>query len=104
MKRGQKSLMNIVSDDITISSTKHKKGCFTNERDEALASRFYFYSGLKGLRYDVCLVSLRKEFFLSETVITQRLMEKQDFLKTLKAKDIKPNELAALYPHYNWKV
>ena len=104
MKRGNKSLMAIVSDDISIKAEKHKKGCFTEDRDDALACRFYYYSRLKQLRYDVCLVSLSKEFYLSETVITQRLMERQSFLKNLREKDTKASDLSQLYPQYNWKV
>ena len=43
MLRGQKALMTIVSNDTTIASEKHVKGCFTDGRDDALACRFYYY-------------------------------------------------------------
>lgn len=102
MLRGQKALMAILSNDLTIASEKHVKGCFTDERDDALASRFFYHGHLIGMRYDICLVSLSKEFFLSETVIGQRLMKRQDFLKQLRLSNTTRRDLQKKYPFFNW--
>ena len=94
--------MSIVSNDLSNNSEKHVKGCFTDDRDDALACRFFYWSNLLEKRYDVAIVNLSKEFYLSETVITQRLMKRQDFLKSLRMKDTTRRDLAKLYPHFNW--
>jgi hypothetical protein len=103
MLRGNKTLMGIVSNEVTISSTKHVKGCFTDDRDEALACRFFYHGHLIGKRYDVCLAALSKEFFLSELVIGQRLMKRQAFLKELRLKNTTGKDLQILYPFFNWR-
>jgi len=94
--------MAIVSNDLTLASEKHVKGCFTDERDDALASRFFYHGHLVGLRYDLCLINLSKEFFLSETVIAQRLMTRQDFIKQLRLKATTRKQLLKKYPFFNW--
>jgi hypothetical protein len=102
MLRGQKALMAIVSNDLTIASEKHVKGCFTDERDDALACRFFYWSRLMEKRYDVALVNLSKEFFLSETVISQRIMTRQAFLKRLREAETTVKELQKKYPFFSW--
>jgi len=104
MLRGNSALMGIVSNDIKIAAEKHVKGCFTNDRDDCLACRFFYHGHLIGRRYDVCLAALNKEFFLSETVIGQRLMKRQEFLKQLRTNNTTAKDLQNLYPFYNWKV
>ena len=64
MLRGKKALTAIVSDDITKTSEKHFKGCFKDQRDNALACRFYYHGHLIGKRYDVYLKQLAKEFYI----------------------------------------
>jgi hypothetical protein len=103
MLRGKNALMGIVSNDLKTVSEKHVKGCFTTGRDDALAARFYYHAHLLGKRYDVCLSALNKEFFLSETVITQRLMTRQGFIKELRVDNTTAKDLQQLYPHYSWR-
>jgi hypothetical protein len=102
MLRGHKALMGIVSDDVQIVSEKSIKGCFTDERNDALACRFYYYGHMLGKRYDVCLKALSKEFFISETVISQLLMKRQDYLKQLRLNNTTGKDLQKLYPFYTW--
>lgn len=102
MLRGQRALTAIVSNDIAIVSDKHIKGCYTNGRDDALACRFYYHGHIIGKRYDVCLAALSKEFYLSETVIAQRLMKRQEYLKQIRIENLTAKELQGLYPFYNW--
>jgi len=103
MLRGNQALMNIVSNDVKIASEKHVKGCFTDERDNALACRFFYYGHLIGYRYDKCLTELSKEFYLSETVIGQRLMNRQGFIKSLRIEGTTGKDLLTRYPHFNWR-
>jgi hypothetical protein len=103
MLRGQKALTAIVSNDIAIVSEKHVKGCFTEERDNVLACRFFYHGHIIGKRYDVCLSALSKEFYLSETVIAQRLMKRQGCLKQLRVDNTIGKDLQVLYPFFNWR-
>jgi hypothetical protein len=100
--RGSKALTAIISNDLTIVAEKHQKGCFTDQRDDALACRFFYHGHLIGKRYDICLRDLSKEFFLSETVIGQRLIAKQAFLKELRQNSTNRKHLQLKYPHFNW--
>jgi hypothetical protein len=104
MLRGQQALMAIVSNDAQIASVKHVKGCFTADRDDAMACRFYYHGHLSGKRYDLCLAALSTEFYLSETVIGQRLMMRQDFIKQLRLVNTTVKHLHKKYPFYNWKL
>ncbi len=103
MLRGQKTLTAIVSNDIVITSQKHVKGCFTDDRDNALACRFFYHGHIIGKRYDVCLSALSNEFYLSETVIAQRLMKRQIYLKQLRVDKVTAKDLQVLYPFFNWR-
>jgi hypothetical protein len=100
--RGQKSLMAIVSNEVKLTSEKHLKGVYTDERDDALACRFFFHGHLGGKRYDICLDELRREFFISELVVSQRLMKRQAFLKQLRLDNINARDLQKRYPFFNW--
>lgn len=103
MLRGQKALMALVSNDLTIVSEKHVKGCFTDERDDALACRFFYWSYLIEKRYDAALANLSREFYLSETVIAKRLMERQQFIKQLRVDNMSRKDLKEKYPHFDFK-
>ena len=94
--------MAIVSNDLSIVSEKGVKGCFTDERDDALACRFFYWSHLNEKRYDVALEKISKEFFISELVVGQRLMTRQDFLKQLRLDAVSRKEFQKRYPFFNW--
>jgi hypothetical protein len=100
--RGQKALMAIVSNKVKIASEKHVKGCFTDGRDDALACRFFYHGHLSGKRYDVCLLELSNEFFISGTVISQHLMQRQEFIKQLRVDNVNRRDLQKRYPFFNW--
>lgn len=102
MLRGNQALMAIVSNDLKLASKKHVKGCFTDERDDALACRFFYWSHLLEKRFDIALVNLSREFFLSETVIGQRLMKRQDYLKQLRIDETTRKDLQKIYPWFSW--
>ena len=81
-----------------------KRGTFTSERDDALASRFYFHSVLCRKLYEDCLYELHTEFHLTPNVISQRLMKRTDFLKEMVANDTSTADLRKKYSYYNWTV
>jgi hypothetical protein len=102
MQRGHHALMALVSTDLNVSTEKHVKGRFMDERDDALACRFFYYGHLIGNRYDLCLARLSKEFYLSELVIGQRLLKRQEFIKQLRIDGTTRRRLHKRYPHLNW--
>jgi hypothetical protein len=102
--RGSGRLMSIIYESKKEGIAKEGDGRYTVERDEALAIRFYYHAAILSKRYDVCLRSLTKEFYLSENVIIQRLMTRQDFIKKLCDNKTTPKELKEVYPFYNWNT
>jgi hypothetical protein len=99
---GEQALTKITSNEIAIVAEKHQKSVYTTERDKALAIRFFYYSYLLEKRYDACLRFLSKEFFLSETVISQRLMSKQEYIKQIREANTSKAILRRDYPQFNW--
>lgn len=81
---------------------KSRRNSFIEERDDALAYRYYFHAHICRFRYDDCLLHLSREFFLSHNVIIQRLSGRTNLLKSLVAANVQPAELRKMYPHFNW--
>ena len=81
-----------------------KRGTFTSERDDALASRFYFHVVLCRKPYEDCLYELNKEFFLSPNVISQKLLQRSEYVKELAAIETSVTELRKQYANFNWTV
>lgn len=84
---------------------KGKKGAHLEQRDKAIACRYYYYIHIKRCRYDDGLMNLEKEFHITAGVITQRLASSTDFVKQLVALD-EAKALTALkeeYPYYTWE-
>ena len=98
------SLITLTSTGLTkTAGQKHRKGLFTDERDNTLASRFYYHSSLKQLNLEASVDNLVREFHLSGNVIIQRLSARTDYLKQLKANKTTAKMLQKKYPFYNWK-
>ena len=97
---------NLVSSSIPDrSGEKIKRNHFSDERDEAMAYRYYFHAELERRRYDDCLVTLSHLFFLTENYISEILMKNYELVRRLAYED-KPTleELRKKYPQYNWTV
>lgn len=99
MLRGDKTLTSIVVDNPIEDAEKPN---YTSVRDKALTCRFYYHCSILEKRYDTCLRALSKEFFISETVITQRLMANKAYLKQLTEARVTRKELHVIYPSYSW--
>lgn len=84
------------------SEKANKKGSLTDERDECILYRYYFYCQIKEIRFDVALTYLEKEFFISASTITNRLTVKGELLKEIITAKNKPQTLKKKYPQFNW--
>lgn len=73
-----------------------------NNRDEALACRYYYHAEIKRLRYDDCLGELEKEFFITASVIMLRLTISHSYLKGLVNEKATVNKLKKKYPFFSW--
>jgi hypothetical protein len=104
MMRGQKALYtSLFPSSITSApENKSKRNVYIDERDDAMACRYYYHAQLRRIRYDDCLVELYKEFFLSPNVITQRLMMRQEFIKKLITDKATRTHFRKKYPHFCW--
>lgn len=103
--RGKQILYNdIIPSSIEELGKKSRRNTFIEERDDALAHRYYYHAHLCRRRYDDCLKSLSEEFFLSHNVIIQRLSKRTDLIKSLVSSNVAPVELRKLYGHFNWAV
>jgi hypothetical protein len=101
--RGKNALYHdIIPSSIAELGQKSQRNTFLEERDDALAYRYYFHANLCRCRYDDSLLHLSREFFLSHNVIIQRLSGRTALLKSLVAANVQPAELRRLYPHFNW--
>jgi hypothetical protein len=101
MQRGSQALMGIISNEPT-TSVKHVKGRYKEERDDAIACRFFYWGHIKERRYDVCCARISKEYFVSELVVGQILLNRQSFIKQLRLDGIKRADLQRRYPWLNW--
>jgi len=104
MLRGQQTLFtNIFPSSVKRDSDrKGTRNVFIEDRDIAIAHRYYYYIHIRRQRYDDTLVDLEKEFFITADVIGQRLTPYTDFLKELIHKNTKLSALKRKYPHWTW--
>jgi hypothetical protein len=77
-------------------------------RNECLIERYVFYSIIKGLRYDLILDYLSKDFFLSPITVSDIADNHYDVLalKKKEFKDLQPERLkenlSIKWPHLSW--
>jgi len=102
MQLGHQLITSILSEPLQKSDVKHVKGVFTQERNHAVACRLYFHYKIKGLRYDVAICELSKEFYLGETTLAQIIMRERDTINKLKEDQADRKYLQKLIPHLNW--
>lgn len=101
--RGVQAIVGLFPSSIeSKSENKSQRNFYLEQRDDALAARFYYYFHIKRLRYDDCLLSMENEFYITSRVISERVLLKGDRLKDLVAKATTGKQLAKVYPHYKW--
>ncbi len=104
MRRGEKPLTAILSEEYQTTGEKGKKGIHLDRRNDTMACRFYYYFTLVGLRYDKCLETLSLEFWLGENSIAAILERQQQYIKQLKEKNTGLKALQQKYPAWQWKL
>ncbi|WP_316777777.1 hypothetical protein [Pedobacter antarcticus] len=106
MLRGHQTLFsNIFPSSIKRDSDrKGSRNVFIEQRDIALATRYYYYIHLRRKRYDDTLSDLEKEFFLTADVIVTRLTPYVDFIKELNQRNINVVSIRRQYPNWNWII
>lgn len=102
MATGLKVITQILSEPLTRTKVKHVSGIFKEQRDYAVACRLYFHYKIKGLRYDVAVENLNKEFYLGETTLAQIIVRQRDVIEELKNLKADRKYLQSKLPHYNW--
>lgn len=101
--RGRKALYeDLIPCSIETVGQKSQRNTFLDERDEAMAHRYFYHAHVCRKRFDDCLLDLSREFYLSHNVITQRLLKKDHLIKSLITEDVNPQELRKKYPHFVW--
>ena len=105
MIRGRKTLFTLVApEEETRSGEKSQRNAFIEERDRALAYRFYYHGALCRKPFEKCLHDMSIEFYLAPSTITNRLSLVDHILKELKAKKAESADLRKVMPYYNWTV
>jgi len=99
MIRGSQTLTAIFIND---NRDKKVNGAFTNDRDVAMAYRFYYHYNIIRRRFDDIPDILEREFFISSTTVVKKLTEYNHLLKDIKANTPSRDELKQRYPHFNW--
>ena len=102
--RGQHTLYSSIFPSAVVveAPRKGQRNVHIDKRDEALACRYYYHAQILRRRYDDCLQHLELEFFITPSVIIQRLNDKQSLLKELVSKKTTVAELKKQYPYYVW--
>jgi hypothetical protein len=81
-----------------------KRNAYIEQRHDAMASRYYYYSVICRLRYDDCLLNLSSEFFLSTNMIVKCLLKREDFIYKLETRKVTTSELRRKYPFFDWSA
>ncbi len=102
--RGQQSIYSDVFPPSieVIPEPKANQGNLRNERDIAMACRYYYHAQIKRRRYDDCLMYLEIEFYLTATSIVGRLNESQKYIKELVSNKTTVSSLKERYPFFTW--
>lgn len=104
MNRGQITLFTNVFPSALESKPNRKvtRNVFQEERDIAIAHRYYYYIHLKRHRYDDTLVYMERDFYLTADYIGTLLAPYVPLVKELIKKEVKIPLLKRKYPQYNW--
>jgi hypothetical protein len=103
--RGKTTLYNdLIPTSLETIGQKNQRNALIDDRDNALAHRYYYHAHLIRRRYDDCLSELSAEFFITPNVIVQRLSSRVDMIKSLVNQEATPSELRKKYPFFNWAI
>ena len=103
--RGKDTLYSLISEPSPQRAGEQgQRNAFLDERDRALAYRFYFHGNLCRRSYEKCLNELSREFFLAPNTIITRLGLVDELLRELKQKATPVAELRKRCSWFNWTV
>ena len=103
MNRGKQILYNpLVEKSLTTTGSKSKRNTGIDDRRDVMAHRYYFHAVVNRLRYDDCLLNLKREFFLEPDTIVTELKKRLDLINQLIDDKITTAELRKKYSWYNW--
>ncbi len=80
---------------------KGRSASLNSQRNELLVHRFY-YHGLKGLRYDLVIAEISKEFFLTDVTIPKVIADNYPLLTALKKSPPSKQFFQKKWPHLVW--
>ena len=101
--RGVKSFDAIVGSDLPKSGKgKGRNKDLLKLRDHVLLCRYYYYAKLLHMRYDLVLLELSKELFLSMDTIPRIVEREIGQIKKMTDKKITVVGLEQMYPNWNW--
>ncbi|MBD1385735.1 hypothetical protein IDJ75_10635 [Mucilaginibacter rigui] len=100
MIRGSQTLTVIFTDEEP--KTRKVNGALLDDRDMAMAYRFYYHFNIIRRRFDDVPDILEKEFYISATTVVKKLTENSDMLKDIKDNSPGREQLKQMYPHFNW--
>ena len=75
---------------------------FDAERNECLVSRYYFFGLKTGLKYDMLLRIISKQFWISERTVSNILFANHHLLVKVRKDQPTKQELEKRWPHLNW--
>jgi hypothetical protein len=96
---------NIFTEDTPAPVEKQRKGrsdVLNAKRNECLIDRYFFYGKFSGLRYELILDTLSKEFFLSSVTIPKIVDENLEKLIELKREKPDKSFFQNKWPHLVW--
>jgi hypothetical protein len=105
MARGEKLYKALLlNSDISVKGCKVKgQKYFLEKRNELMFYRLYFYTRIKGKRYEDVLDILEKEFFLTKSSIVQYLQKHPNYIKAIGDEAPTQKKLARKFDFFNWK-
>ncbi|WP_434981555.1 hypothetical protein [Daejeonia sp. YH14] len=82
--------------------TKGRNSELIRKRNYKLIARFYWYNSIVGLKFEKCIEELEKEFYLSNSRITDLITENAQSLSEFETKKPNEKELKKEIPFFNW--
>lgn len=75
---------------------------FDNERNECLITRYYFFGLKTGLRYELLVRIISRQFWISQRTVQNILFANHDILVRLRKENPTKTDLEKKWPHLNW--
>ena len=104
MNKGKQTLYNTLVPNSVEEHIGKGREWFLNNRNTAMACRFYYYAYIHRKRYDDCLNHLSDEFFIGPTQIVDQLKSRLAYIDNLVEDKTPIYTLRKLYPFFSWSA